>query len=109
MRAIRYHENKEGDDFSTVLKMEIVSIPKATPGIAIVKVAACASNPIDFKVCILQVCAYIILLLKSVRHVYFSLNHFYTSLIVVRCHYIGPWWLFKGCWMGHAIAIHSRI
>lgn len=50
MRAIRYHENKEGDDFATVLKMETVSIPKATPGIAIVKVAACASNPIDFKV-----------------------------------------------------------
>jgi len=28
-----------------------VPIPKATPGIAIVKVVACASNPIDFKVC----------------------------------------------------------
>ena len=80
MRAIRYHENKEGDDFSTVLKMETVSIPKATPGIAIVKVAACASNPIDFKVCILQVCAYIILLLKSVRHVYFSLKIISTHL-----------------------------
>ena len=63
MRAIRYHENKEGDDFATVLKMETVSIPKATPGIAIVKVAACASNPIDFKVCILHImCIYIMLL-----------------------------------------------
>ena len=51
MQAIRYHENKGGDDFASVLKMEEVPIPKATPGIAIVKVVACASNPIDFKVC----------------------------------------------------------
>jgi len=34
--------------------MEEVPIPKATPGIAIVKVVACASNPIDFKVCIVS-------------------------------------------------------
>ena len=52
MQAIRYHENKGGDDFASVLKMESVPIPKASPGLAIVKVAAVASNPIDFKVSI---------------------------------------------------------
>ena len=52
MQAIRYHENK--GDFASVLKMEEVPVPKATPGIAIVKVVACASNPIDFKVCIVS-------------------------------------------------------
>ena len=53
MQAIRYHENKGGDDFVSVLQMEEVPIPKASPGIAIVKVIACASNPIDFKVYII--------------------------------------------------------
>lgn len=50
MKAIRYTENKAGDGFADVLKMETVTVPKAAPGTAIVKVVAASSNPIDFKV-----------------------------------------------------------
>ena len=50
MKAIQYSENKAGDGFTDVLKMETVPVPKATPGVAIIKVAAAASNPIDYKV-----------------------------------------------------------
>lgn len=50
MKAIRYSENKSGDDFVDVIKMETVPIPKASPGLAIVKISAAASNPIDFQV-----------------------------------------------------------
>eukprot|EP00579_Thalassiosira_antarctica_P021607 CAMPEP_0201957608 /NCGR_PEP_ID=MMETSP0904-20121228/4935_1 /ASSEMBLY_ACC=CAM_ASM_000553 /TAXON_ID=420261 /ORGANISM="Thalassiosira antarctica, Strain CCMP982" /LENGTH=338 /DNA_ID=CAMNT_0048502683 /DNA_START=11 /DNA_END=1027 /DNA_ORIENTATION=+ len=50
MKAIQYNENKSGDGFVDVLKTETVPVPKAAPGLAIVKIAAAASNPIDFKV-----------------------------------------------------------
>mmetsp|Transcript_2161 Transcript_2161/g.4719 ORF Transcript_2161/g.4719 Transcript_2161/m.4719 type:complete len:337 (-) Transcript_2161:262-1272(-) len=50
MMAIQYSENKSGDDFVDVLKMASVPAPKASPGLAIVKVVAAASNPIDYKV-----------------------------------------------------------
>ncbi|KAL9188049.1 hypothetical protein ACHAXT_006427 [Thalassiosira profunda] len=50
MKAIRYHANKGGDDFASVLSLDEIPAPKASPGIAIVKVAAAASNPIDYKV-----------------------------------------------------------
>ena len=48
MKTIQYAENS--DDFVSVLKMTTTPVPKAAPGLAIVKVVAAASNPIDFKV-----------------------------------------------------------
>ena len=50
MKTIQYNENKSGEDFTSVLQMSNQPIPKAKPGIAVVKVMAAASNPIDFKV-----------------------------------------------------------
>lgn len=50
MKALQYAENKPGDDFTSVLKLTDISPPDAAPGLAVIKVHACASNPIDFKV-----------------------------------------------------------
>lgn len=50
MKTILYEENKSGQDFTSVMKMTNQPIPKAKPGIAVVKVMAVASNPIDIKV-----------------------------------------------------------
>jgi len=49
MNCIQYSQNKVGD-FVEVLKMVEAPIPKAAPGVVVVKVVVAASNPIDFKV-----------------------------------------------------------